>query len=76
MSFPTKYGEPPFVLRSFRKVNLAKGAVTDVTFTLAQRDFSWWETGKHAWALATGEFTIAVGASSRDLRLRAPVQIN
>ena len=45
---------------------LDAGAKTTVRFALAARDLSTWDVAAAAWTLARGEFTVTVGASSRD----------
>jgi beta-glucosidase len=62
-------------LKSFAKVDLDPGETTVVEFALGARDLSWWSTRRHDWALEAGEFELAVGASSRDLRLTTTVEI-
>lgn len=69
LSFPAGAGEPPQVLRGFRAVPVAKGQAAQAAFTLVPRDRSIWDVGAYAWAPVPGVFTVAVGASSRDLRL-------
>jgi beta-glucosidase len=69
LAFPAAAGEPPLVLRGFDSVEVAAGASAPVTFHLSPRDMSTWDVGAHAWALARGDFSIVVGASSRDARL-------
>jgi beta-glucosidase len=56
-------------LRGFDKVTLAPGESTRVTFPLSSRDFAYWDVAADAWRLEGGDFTIEVGASSRDIRL-------
>jgi beta-glucosidase len=46
-----------------------------VDLTLTARDLSYWSTTLNDWALEGGEFELAVGASSRDLRLTATIDI-
>jgi beta-glucosidase len=62
-------------LKAFAKVDLDPGETTMVGFALTARDLSWWSTRLHDWALEAGEFELAVGASSRDLRLTTTVDI-
>ncbi|HEY2273664.1 MAG TPA: glycoside hydrolase family 3 C-terminal domain-containing protein [Jatrophihabitantaceae bacterium] len=62
-------------LKAFVKVDLAPGQSHPVTCTLSPRDFSYWSTRRGGWHLEAGEFEIAVGSSSRDLRLRSTVQL-
>ena len=66
---------PPFELKAFSKVPLEPGATTTVVFRLGARELSYWSTAHRRWILEGGGFEIAVGASSRDLRLRATVDI-
>ncbi len=44
-------------------------------FALTARDLSFWSTRLGAWVLEAGEFELAVGASSRDLRLTTTVDV-
>jgi beta-glucosidase len=62
-------------LKAFTKVRLEGGESTAVHFTLGSRDLSFWSVTAHDWVLEAGQFEIAVGASSRDLRLVATVDI-
>ena len=58
-----KLRPPP---RVSSQVPLDAGAKTTVRFALAARDLSTWDVAAAAWTLARGEFTVTVGASSRD----------
>jgi beta-glucosidase len=62
-------------LKAFAKVDLDPGEATVVDFALTARDLSYWSTSLNDWALEAGEFELAVGASSRDLRLTTTVDI-
>jgi beta-glucosidase len=67
---------PPRELRGFSKVDLAPGATETVTFRLSARDLSYWSSTASAWLLEPGEFTLAIGRSSRDLRAEATIEIS
>ncbi|WP_426571613.1 glycoside hydrolase family 3 C-terminal domain-containing protein [Aquihabitans sp. McL0605] len=62
-------------LKGFAKVALEPGESATVSFTLTERDLSYWSTRTGGWVLEPGMFEVAVGASSRDLRLTAAVAI-
>jgi beta-glucosidase len=62
-------------LKAFTKIDLDPGETTMVEFALTARDLSWWSTTLSDWVLEGGEFELAVGASSRDLRLTATLDI-
>ncbi|GAA1970147.1 glycoside hydrolase family 3 C-terminal domain-containing protein [Isoptericola halotolerans] len=63
-------------LRAFAKVELAPGASEVVTFDLDARDLSYWHPVLRRWVVEGGEFVVAVGASSRDLRGEVRVQVD
>jgi beta-glucosidase len=62
-------------LKAFAKVDLDPGETTVVEFALTARDLSYWSTRLNDWVLEGGQFELAVGASSRDLRLTTTVDI-
>jgi beta-glucosidase len=57
-------------LKGFAKVNLKPDESKRVTLTLDRRAFSFYDVKKNDWSAEAGEFTILVGASSDDIRLR------
>jgi len=63
-------------LCGFAKVALEPGQTTTVTMILTARDLSFWSSVHRQWVLEEGQFELAVGASSRDLRLRRTVYID
>ena len=66
---------PPRELKAFAKVSLEPGAELEVTFGLTARDLSYWSAVHRRWVLEPGEFQIAVGASSRDIRLTQAIVV-
>jgi len=62
-------------LKGFAKVSLAPGAAETVRFELGARDLSYWSSRQQRWVLEAGVFTLAVGRSSRDLRMDATVEV-
>ncbi len=62
-------------LKGFEKVALAPGESKRVTFTLDRRAFATWNCDIHDWHVESGSYAIEVGASSRDLPLRASVRV-
>lgn len=65
IEFPVK------VLRGFEKVELDAGKSVDVKIELTRKDLSYWSR-RGNWVMPTeGKFTVLVGASSRDLPLKA-----
>lgn len=68
-------GCPIRELKGFEKISLVPGEEKTVTFMLDKRAFAYYETRLHDWYVETGAFLIAVGASSRDIRLQASVHV-
>jgi beta-glucosidase len=66
---------PPRELKAFAKVDLDAGQTETLTFRLDARDLSYWSPAAADWVLEAGEFTLAIGASSRDLRLSVTIDI-
>ena len=61
-------------LKGFAKLSLEPGETKTAVMTLDDRAFSWYSTELGDWYAAPGEYEIAVGASSRDLRLKGCVR--
>lgn len=66
---------PPKQLRGFNKLKLDAGASKTATFKLRRRDLSYWDGGRQNWVVPTGDFTVSVGASSRDIKLTGKITV-
>ncbi|KAK8089428.1 glycosyl hydrolase family 3 N terminal domain-containing protein [Apiospora hydei] len=62
-------------LRGFEKVPVEPGKMSTVTFPLTRRDLSVWDVKAQQWRLQAGSYKIAVGASSRDIKLEGTLEI-
>jgi beta-glucosidase len=69
LGYPESAGEPPKNLRGFAKLTLAPGASASVELNLEPNDTSIWSTESHSYQKVVGDFSVFVGASSRDIRL-------
>ena len=74
--------EPPagaqFAVRAlagFKRISLDRGQSKTVRLHVDERELSYWSASRHDWAVATGERTLSVGASSRDLRLETTIDV-
>jgi beta-glucosidase len=77
-SFPTSEagpGTPVRVLRGFEKIALAAGESATVEFPLVRRDLSFWDTTAQTWRLPSSSIGLAVGFSSRDLKLMGEITV-
>lgn len=66
---------PEKELRDFAKVFLQPGETKTVTFVLNKRSFAYYNETAGDWFVESGEYTICIGASSRDLRLSESIKI-
>ncbi len=63
-------------LRDFAKVSLEAGEEKAVVFELDERAFSYWEEKIGGWMLPAAEYSVMIGASSRDIRLEKTIYID
>jgi beta-glucosidase len=64
---------PPRALAGFSRVSLAPGEARAVKVHIGRRQLSYWSTDQKAWLKVPGARGVAVGSSSRDLRLNGPL---
>lgn len=72
----SKIDRPEHELKGFRRVELNPGESKTVEFQLDHSAFGYWSPETKQWTLDPGTFEIQVGASSRDIRLKAPVEVS
>ncbi|CAO2651518.1 Nn.00g040880.m01.CDS01 [Neocucurbitaria sp. VM-36] len=75
VGYPAAANEPPKQLRGFTKLKLEAGASGTATFKLRRRDLSIWDAKTKQWSVASGEYDVFVGASSRDVRLTGKITV-
>ena len=79
LGLPAGTGEPPRRLVGWAKVELEPGETRQVTVALdpnaASRPLSYWDMSANGWEIASGDYTVYVGASSRDIRLISTLRI-
>lgn len=68
LGFPEEADQPQRILRGFEKVSIAAGASENVSINLRRRDVSFWDVVAQQWAVASGTYTVSIGASSRDIK--------
>lgn len=61
-------------LRGFERIHLLPGESKEVTFTILPRDLQLLNADNH-WVVEPGTFTIMIGASSADIRLKGVVEV-
>jgi beta-glucosidase len=71
----SKIDRPVRELKGFRRVELKPGETQTVRFTVDRAALSYWSPERNDWTAEPGQFEIQVGSSSRDIRLRAPLEL-
>lgn len=66
---------PAHELKGFQRMELQPGETKTVEFTVNRAALSYWNPATKAWQADPGTFEIQVGSSSRDIRLRAPLEL-
>ncbi|HXT88379.1 MAG TPA: glycoside hydrolase family 3 C-terminal domain-containing protein [Trebonia sp.] len=62
-------------LKAFTSVPVKAGETAEVVLTIAREDLAYWDIRLNRWVVEGGAYECAVGASSRDLRSTAVVEI-
>jgi beta-glucosidase len=70
-----KIDRPTHELKAFSRVELKPGESQAIKLQLDRSAFEYWSPQTKAWTLDPGTFEIQIGASSRDIRLKAPIEI-
>ena len=65
---------PAKELKAFAKVWLKPGESRDVSFTLREEAFQFFDPDKRRWVTEPGEFVLLAGESSRDIRSKQTVR--
>ncbi|KAJ3253664.1 hypothetical protein HK103_000390 [Boothiomyces macroporosus] len=68
LGFPQSANEPPKQLKAFEKVLVPKSESKSVTLSMSTHEMRIWDVVGQKWTTPKGEYTLFVGASSRDIR--------
>lgn len=68
--------KPVRELKGFSKVALQPGETKTVQFAIKPRDLAYFDVPGHQWKADAGGYEIEIGASSRDIRLKAELQLS
>ena len=66
---------PPKELKAFSRIALQPGETKTVHLTLGESSFAFFHPMKKQWEVEPGTYTVAVGSSSRDVRLSQSLEI-
>ncbi|GAA1727967.1 glycoside hydrolase family 3 C-terminal domain-containing protein [Brachybacterium phenoliresistens] len=66
---------PPRELKAFASVELAPGETRPVELLVRREDLAHWDVRVERWIVEGGTYTLEIGASSRDLRAAASIEV-
>jgi beta-glucosidase len=72
----SKVRRAPKELKGFASVAITAGDTVDVEVRIARDDLAYWDPWLRTWAVEGGDYTFAVGASSRDIRTTVSVRVD
>lgn len=72
----SRVSRPPRWLAGFAGITVAPGALADVEIRVPRDELGYWDVQAGRRLVEAGEYTVSVGASSRDLRLHTDVTVD
>ena len=80
LGLPASTSEPPRRLVGWAKVELEPGETREVSVTLdpeaSSHPLSYWNVKTNGWEIASGDYQVYVGASSRDIRFTGILRVH
>ena len=80
LGLPASTGEPPKRLVGWVRVELEPGETREVSVMLdphaSSRPLSYWNVSVNTWEIASGDYEVYVGASSRDICLYGGLHVH
>jgi beta-glucosidase len=76
VAMPPEADAPPRQLAGFRKLRLEPGERAEATFELTSRELAAYDEEDGRWVVRRGRYGLFAGASSRDIRAQAEVEVD
>ena len=76
IQYPNLDRMPIKELKAFKRVSVEKGAVQTVQLKIPVQELQKWDLKENRWKLYPGDYTILIGSSSQDIRLKSTVKVN
>lgn len=73
ITFPEEANEPPKVLKGFQKTAIKVSETVHLEFSLTKEELMIWSEKTGDWEFVPGKYTINVGSSSKDIRLKRTI---
>ena len=75
IQYPTVERMPLKELKAFRRVHVEKNGEVVIQFRVPLQELQKWDLKQRKWVLYPGNYTILVGSSSEDIRLRSIINV-
>jgi beta-glucosidase len=75
IKYPNIERMPLKELKGFKRVSVTSGGQKTVQFKIPASELQKWDLKAHGWKLYPGEYTIVVGSSSQDVKLKSTVEV-
>lgn len=72
---PSAVERAPRELKAFAVVDLQPGETREIELTIRREDLAYWDIRMDRWMVEGGDYEVAIGASSRDLRATVTIAV-
>jgi beta-glucosidase len=76
IQYPNLERMPLKELKAFKRVFVSKGKEQTIEFKIPVQELQKWDLQQNAWKLYPGEYTVLVGSSSEDIKLKSSFKIS
>ena len=71
----TLIDQPYQMLKGFKKISIKPGEAVSLQIDLTYKDFAYFDSTRENWHVETATYGIAIGSSSRDMRLQTQIEL-
>lgn len=72
IQYPQQNGLPIKELKSFKRVDLQKGAAKKLKFSIPIKELAKWDLSTHTWKLYPGKYALEMGPNSKEVQIQLP----
>jgi beta-glucosidase len=75
IKYPNIERMPLKELKGFKRVFVTSGGKKTIQFKIPASELQKWDLNEHRWKLYSGDYTIVVGSSSQDVKLKSTIEV-
>jgi beta-glucosidase len=76
VKYPNEKDFPIKELKSFKRVELKKGGSKKIQLSIPIQELKKWDNSENNWKLYQGNYTVEIGANSKDVQLKIPFTVH